>query len=199
MMFDLRNPDSITDAVETILRDPEVGKELAEKGRSRATLFSWEKAARKALKILEAAHQAAQKRQPRRYVPPQEPLEGHFSDGWAGPRLLVRRVELSRWRNLVLEGEASEHCLPLELRIHGDGDHIDELRLEKPGQFSRTAKLPAAGSDSGLVDIEILASSHFVPTDIGATKNSRHLCFRLHHLALTGPEGNPMTLYKSDR
>ena len=199
VMFDPRNPDSITDAVETILRDPEVGKELAEKGRSRATLFSWEKAASKALKILEAAHQAAQKRQPRRYVPPQEPLEGHFSDGWAGPRLLVRRVELSRWRNLVLEGEASEHCLPLELRIYGDGDHIDELRLEKPGQFSRTAKLPAAGSDSGLVDIEILASSHFVPTDIGATKDSRHLCFRLHHLALTGPGGNPMTLYKSDQ
>ena len=198
MMFDPRNPDSITDAVETILRDPEVGKQLAKKGQSRATLFSWEKAARKALKILEAAPHA-QKRQPRSYVPPQEPLEGHFSDGWAGPRLLVRRVELSRWRNLVLEGEASEHCVPLELRIHGDGDRIDEIRLENPGRFGRTTKLPSKGSDSGLVDIEILASSHFVPKDIRATKDDRHLSFRLHHLALTGPEGNPMTLYKSDQ
>ena len=198
MMFDPRNPDSIADAVETLLRDPEVGKQLAQKGRKRAKLFSWEKAAQEALEILEGAPQA-QKRRPRSYVPPQEPLEGHFSDGWAGPRLLVRRVELSRWRNLVLEGEASEHCLPLELRIHGDGDRIDEIRLENPGRFGRTIKLPERGSDSGLIDIEILAGSHFVPKDIRATTDDRQLSFRLHHLALTGPEGNSMTLYKSDQ
>ena len=100
---------------------------------------------------------------------------------------------------MVLEGEASEHCLPLELRIHGDGDRIDELRLENPGRFGRTTKLPDRGSDSGLVDIEILANSHFVPKDLRATKDDRHLSFHLHYLALTGPEGDPMTLYKSDR
>ena len=198
MMFEPRNPDSIADAIETILRDPEVGQQLAEKGRKRASLFSWKKAAQKALEILEGAPQA-QKRQPRNYVPPQEPLEGHFGDGWAGQRLLVRRVELSRWRNMVIEGEASEHCVPLELRIHGDGDRIDELRLENPGRFGRTTRLPDRGSDSGLADIEILASSHFVPKDIRATKDDRHLSFRLHYLALTGPDGDPMTLYKSDQ
>ena len=32
MMFDPRNPDSIADAIETLLRDAEVGEELAEKG-----------------------------------------------------------------------------------------------------------------------------------------------------------------------
>jgi len=35
MMFDPRNPDFIADAVETLLRDPEVGKQLAEKGLKR--------------------------------------------------------------------------------------------------------------------------------------------------------------------
>jgi len=198
MMFDPRNPDSIADAIETLLRDPEVGPQLAQKGRKRAQLFSWEKSAQKALEVLEAAPEA-QKRQPRSYVPPQEPLEGHFGDGWAGQRLLVRRVELSRWRNMVIEGEASEYCVPLELRIHGDGDQIDELRLETPGRFGRTTKLPDRGSDSGLVDIEILSSSHFVPKDIRATTDDRQLSFRLHYLALTGPEVNPMTLYKSDQ
>jgi hypothetical protein len=198
MMFDPRNPDSIAEAIEPILRDPEVGRQLAEKGQKRVRAFSWEKSAHKALEILEEAPKA-RKRRPRSYVPPQEPLEGHFSDGWAGPRLLVRRVELSRWRNMVLEGEASEHCLPLELRIHGDGDRIDELRLENPGRFGRTTKLPDRGSNSGLVDIEILANSHFVPKDLRATKDDRHLSFHLHYLALTGPEGDPMILYKSDR
>ena len=99
----------------------------------------------------------------------------------------------------MIEGEASEHCVPLELRIHGDGNPIDELRLDNPGRFGRTTQLPDRGSESGLVDIEILASSHFVPKDIRSTKDSRHLCFRLHYLALTGPEGNPMTLYTSDQ
>jgi hypothetical protein len=44
-----------------------------------------------------------------------------------------------------------------------------------------------------------LANSHFVPKDLRATKDDRHLSFHLHYLALTGPEGDPMTLYKSDR
>jgi len=55
MMFDPRNPDSIADTIEPILRDPEVGERLVKEGRSRATLFSWEKAARKTLEILESA------------------------------------------------------------------------------------------------------------------------------------------------
>ena len=64
MMFDPRNPDSIADAIEPILRDPEVGERLVRKGRSRVTLFSWEKAARKALEVLEAAPKDPVRREP---------------------------------------------------------------------------------------------------------------------------------------
>jgi len=195
MMFDPRNPDSIADAVEQILRDPELREQLVIKGRRQASLFSWENAAKKTLEILEAAPQA-HKRQPRDNVPPQEPLEGHFGDGWAGPRLLVRRVELSRWRTLVLEGEASEHCLPIEIRIHGNGKVIDEFQLASQSRFDREIDLPEAGSDSGLVDIEISASAHFVPRELRLSKDSRRLSFRLQRLALTDLEGNSMTLYR---
>ena len=165
------------------------------KGRRQATLFSWENAAKKTLEILEAVPQA-QKRQPRGYVPPQEPLEGHFGDGWAGPHLLVRRVELSRWRTMVLEGEASEHCLPMEILIRGNGTVIDEFQLASEGRFGHKTNLPEEGSDSGLVDIEIFASTHFVPRKLRLGKDTRLLSFRLQHLALTDLEGNPMTLYR---
>jgi glycosyltransferase involved in cell wall biosynthesis len=57
MVFDPRNPDSIADTIEPILLDPEVGAQLVKKGWSRATLFSWEKAARETLEVLEAAPQ----------------------------------------------------------------------------------------------------------------------------------------------
>ena len=195
MIFDPRNPDSIADAVEQILRNPELREQLVMKGRHQATLFSWEKAAKKTLEILEATHHAG-KSPASIYEPPQEPLEGYFSDGWAGPRLLVRRVELSRWRTLVLEGEAPEHCLPMEIRIHGNGTVIDEFQLPSAGRFYRKTDLPEDGSDSPLVDIEILASTHFVPRKLRLSRDSRRLSFRLQNLALTDLKGNPMTLYR---
>jgi hypothetical protein len=195
MMFDPRNPDSIADAVEQILRDPELRKQLVLKGRRQATLFSWENAAKHTLEILEGAHRAG-KSPASSYVPPQEPLEGHFGDGWAGPRLLVRQVELSRWRTMVIEGEASEHCLPIEIRIHSNGTVVDEFQLARKGSFGRKTSLSEEDPKSRLVDIEIFSSTHFVPRELRVSKDDRRLSFRLQRLALTDLEGNSMTLYR---
>ena len=194
LLFDPRNPDSIADSLQQILRDQELREQLVKKGLSQATLFSWEKAAEKTLEILEAAWRT-RKLQANSYVPPQEPLEGYFNDGWAGPRMLVRRVELSRWQTMVLHGEASVHCLPIEIRISGNGRLIDEFSLVDGGPFNRKIELPAEGSDSSLVDIEILASAHFVPRKLGQSKDKRRLSFRLQQLALIDAQGHPMTLY----
>ncbi len=198
MMFDPRNPDSIADATEKVLLDPELRKQLVTKGLRQVTRFSWEKAAKQTLEILESAPRTT-KHPAGGHVPIQEPLEGYFPDGWAGPRLLVRRVELSRWRTMVIEGEASEHCVPIEIRIRAEGKRIDEFGFENPGKFSQTTALSTENFDSQLVDIEILASKHFVPEDLRQSKDNRRLSFRLHSLALNDPEGNSMTLYKSGK
>ena len=96
---------------------------------------------------------------------------------------------------MVLDGEASVHCLPIEIRIRGDGRLIDEFRLVDGGPFNRKIKLPSEGSDSSLVDIEILASAHFVPRKLRQSRDRRRLSFRLQQLALIDAQGHPMTLY----
>lgn len=198
VIFDPRHPDSIADATEKVLRDPKLREQLITKGFAQAKLFSWQEAAQKTLEVLESAPRTA-KRATGDHAPPQEPLEGYFPDGWAGPRLLVRRVELPRWRTMVVEGETSEHCVPIEFRIRGGSGPIDEFSFQHPGRFSRTTELSIDDSDSQLVDIEILASKHFVPQEVGPTKDDRHLSFKLHYLALSDPEGDSMTLYESGK
>ena len=72
---------------------------------------------------------------------------------------------------------------------------IDEFSLVDGGPFNRKIKLPSKGSNSSLVDIEIRASAHFVPRQLGRSKDKRRLSFRLQQLALIDAQGHPMTLY----
>ena len=47
LYFNPRSPDSMAMAIEAILGNPELRKNLAERGLERASAFSWDEAARK--------------------------------------------------------------------------------------------------------------------------------------------------------
>jgi glycosyltransferase involved in cell wall biosynthesis len=55
LFFDPERPEAIAEAVTAILRDPRLAAELAEKGRERAALFTWRRAAEETLASFERA------------------------------------------------------------------------------------------------------------------------------------------------
>jgi len=93
---------------------------------------------------------------------------------------------------MVLEGESTRHCYPLQIRVRGGSGVIDEFRLDSPCSFSRTISLPAAAPDSGLSDMQVLSSAHFVPIKLGINKDSRRLSFRVQNLTLLAADGKSM-------
>ena len=191
-LFDPRKPDSIADALERILSSESLRRQLIEKGLRQAASFSWEIAAKETLAVFEKALSRKVSR-PGVYRPPQDIIEGFFADGWAGPSMLIRRVELSRWRTLLLEGEVSGNCSPIRIKIQTDRDLITELKLENPGSFSRHIKLPSPGPDANLADLRIVASGSFVPKKIGLNQDTRRLSYRIMTLSLLDSEANSMS------
>jgi hypothetical protein len=194
VLFDPRIPDSIADALEVVFRNESLRQQLIEKGLRQAALFSWEKAAKETLAVFERVREQRVPR-PGGYIPPQDIVEGFNADGWAGPAMLVRRVELSRWRTMVLEGETSGNCSPMQIRVCADRDLVVELEIANPSAFSRKIELPPANPGSPLADLQILARSHFVPRKIGLNKDTRQLSFRVHNLMLLDAEGNTMSFH----
>ena len=55
LFFDPERPDEIAEAVTAILGDPALAAELAEKGKRRAALFTWRRAAEETLATFERA------------------------------------------------------------------------------------------------------------------------------------------------
>jgi glycosyltransferase involved in cell wall biosynthesis len=55
LFFDPERPEEIAQAITAILRDPGLGAELAEKGKQRAALFTWRRAAEETLTTFERA------------------------------------------------------------------------------------------------------------------------------------------------
>jgi hypothetical protein len=194
LIFDPRKPDSIADHLEQILRNDDLRQMLVEKGRQQAATFSWEIAARETLAIFEKVREQKVARATG-YIPPQDIVEGFYADGWAGPAMLVRRVELSRWRTMVLEGETSGNCSPMQIRVYADRDLIAELQIANPSVFSRKIELPPANPASPLVDLRILASGHFVPRKIGLNEDTRRLSYRVNTMILLDAEGNSMSFH----
>jgi len=192
--FDPRKPDAIADSLEQILRNDGVRQQLVEKGRHQAASFSWEISARETLAVFEKVREQRVPR-PVGYIPPQDIVEGLYADGWAGPGVLVRRVELSRWRTMVLEGETSGNCSPMQIRVCANRDLIAELQIANPSAFSRKIELPPADPNSPLVDLQILASGHFVPRKVGLNEDTRCLSFRVHNLMLLDAVGNTMSFH----
>jgi len=191
-LFDPRKPDSIADALEQILCDDSLRRQLIEKGRRQAASFSWDIAAKETLAVFEKARGQKVAR-PAGYMPPQDIVEGLYADGWAGPGMLIRRVELSRWRTMLLEGETSGNCSPMQIRIQANRDLVAELELADPGAFCRKIELPPGGPDSNLVDLKIVASGHFVPKKIGLNEDTRRLSYQIKNLTLLDAEGNTMS------
>jgi hypothetical protein len=194
VLFDPRNPDLIADALEQLLRNESLRQQLIAKGLRRASLFSWRKTAEQTLEVFEAVRRQGKVRSAA-YVPPQEAVEGFLADGWAGPRMLVRRVELSRWRKLILEGEISGNCCPLTIQVQGGRELIDKFETANPGAFSREIELPQRTVQSPLIDLQISADRHFVPQKIGLNKDTRRLSYQLRKLVLVDGEGNTMSFH----
>jgi len=194
VLFDPRSPDSIADALEAVLRNESLRQQLVKKGLRQATLFSWEKAARETLAVFEKVCGQRVPR-PAGYIPPQDIVEGFYADGWAGPKMLIRRVELSRWRTMVLEGETSCNCSPMQIRVCANREAIAELQIATPSTFNQKIALPPASPDSPLADLQILTSGHFVPRKIGLNEDTRRLSFRVHNLMLIDAVGNTMSFH----
>ncbi len=193
LLFDPRKPDMIADRLEQMLRDGALRRQLIEKGLLQAAAFSWENAARQTLTLFENVR--SQKASPvSENVPPQDVVEGLYADGWAGPAVLIRKVEISRWRALMLQGEASTHCTPLKIRILADRQLIRELQIVNPGAFSQKIDLPPVASRPKLPDIRILADGHFVPKQIRLNSDTRRLSFKVQTLALLDASGKAMAL-----
>jgi glycosyltransferase involved in cell wall biosynthesis len=55
LLFDPKRPEEIAQAVTSILRDADLAAELAEKGRARAALFTWQRTAEQTLATFERA------------------------------------------------------------------------------------------------------------------------------------------------
>jgi hypothetical protein len=108
--------------------------------------------------------------------------------------MLLRRVELGRWRELVLEGEISGACAPIKISACGDQSMLDELEFAAPGQFSKRIGLPDRRPEMSLMDIEIIADRYFVPRKLKMNSDTRRLSFRVSNLALMDNEGNRMVL-----
>lgn len=194
LLFDPRKPDSMADALEQMLRDSGLRRQLAEKGLKQAARFNWATAAKETLDLFEKVRGQKAAAKPEG-APPQDVVEGLQADGWAGPGILIRRVELSRWRTLLLEGETSVHCSPLEIRIMAGQQTIEAVRLANPGAFSRKIVLPPPAGGPPLPDIHIAAGRCFVPKKIGLNNDKRRLSYRIHHLALIDAEGHAMALH----
>jgi glycosyltransferase involved in cell wall biosynthesis len=185
LQFDPRNPDSIADSIERLLVEDDLRRQLIAEGRRQATLFNWEKAAEETLALFESVRGQVRRRE---YGPPQDVVEGYFADGWAGPEILLRRVELARWRTLVLEGEISGNCSPIDIRIMADREKLGELHIKKPGPFSHRLDLPESCT-TPLVDIKIAAGRHFVPRKLGGAADSRRLSYKLRKFELLDTKG----------
>ena len=191
LLFDPRNPDSIADALEQVLCSESVRLQLVEEGRTQAARFSWETAARETLALFETVKTGRAPRMP--FGPPQDVVEGFHADGWAGPEILLRNVELSRWRTLLVEGAVSVHCCPLNIQFTVDRQVIRELKIKNPGVLSHRFDIPKAETNS-LADIRLVADRHFVPRRTGISRDTRRLSFQIHKLALIDSEGTAMVL-----
>jgi len=194
LFYDPRKPDSIADALERMLKDEDLRSQLVGKGLLQAAAFSWENAAKQTLALFENVRGRKAAPKPEN-VPPQDVVEGFYADGWAGPEVLVRRVELSRWRALMLQGEASVHCIPVKIRIMADRQLIGELQIADPGEFSRKIDLPVVAAGRQLPDVHIVAERHFVPKKIGLNNDTRRLSYRIQNLALLDAGSEAMALH----
>jgi glycosyltransferase involved in cell wall biosynthesis len=132
LYFDPRRPDEMGEAMERIL-DPAVAAGLVARGRERLGLFTRD---RMVEAYLEVIRRAARLEQRRAIVN----VEGFGDDGWAGPRIVIRRAipgvshELDIELDSMAAGSRMRIAVPGRLwrRVAADGEGVFRLRERLP-------------------------------------------------------------------
>lgn len=103
-----------------------------------------------------------------------------WSDGWAGPRLVVMREAHQTAQAVSIQGFADLTFLsaPLTLTLFVNGQRVGEKRFDKSGDFLLEFPLPHP-LESGRHAVEVQASSWFVRHSFARNRDFRPLSFRM--------------------
>jgi glycosyltransferase involved in cell wall biosynthesis len=194
LLFDPRQPDSIATVCFQLLTDDELRRTLIARGRARATRFSWERAAAETLRVFEWARAQGVAVRPVSPAPGYR-IEGVYRDGWAVRRVRLYLPYLPEMKALKIEGFSDHLDYPVDLRMKVDGRRVQELSITSPGKFTFVGELLRSRRAGSGVQIELIASKHFIPTEIENTLDTRRLAYQIEKLLLICAHGPEIPVY----
>jgi hypothetical protein len=108
-----------------------------------------------------------------------------WSDGWAGPRVVVICNAKGHEKHLQIDGLADFRYMdkPLVLSVLWNGQKIQEQSIKVSGNFELTIPLLTAVPE-GLHSIEIISNVWFVPNNFTYGGDYRPLAWRVRKVDL---------------
>jgi len=198
LLFDPRNPDSIAEAMYRLLSDNSLRQSLIARGRERAALFSWKKAACETLQVFAWAHshhESAQQAPPPRRIR----VEGVYPDGWATRRVRLKLPSLLPYLAEVeavkLEGVTRYLAYPLSIRMRVNGRRVSDVLVEGPGPLTLIGALRRPWRTPAGMTIELFANRDFIPERVQVAEDPRSLAYLIEKLSLICRGGEEVPLY----
>jgi hypothetical protein len=188
-LFDPIEPADIARALAAVVREPGMAAALAERGRTRAALFSAARMAGETAEVFERVHRQARSggRAPGREM---IAAEGVYDDRWMGREALIA-VRGAALASLDIEGDlaAIAPLLPQRIVARVDGHEAVDVRLTRPGAFALTVPLRPTRGVRGAWDVSLVCERTFRPRDLGPSSDGRALGVRVLRLVARSGDG----------
>jgi len=186
LFFDPHKPEEIRAALERLLKDPELEKNLIHKGFLQAAKFSQDGMMREYLKIFSELGN--------RYRRARESVQGIFADGWTGETIRIRYgASLSnRASELLLEAPPFLPAKTVRIRVESETPSPNRWTIERGRRSSIRIPLPHQGGE-----IELSIHPSFIPLEHGFPGDSRKLGCLCHSCDLVDDKRGRRVLFRS--
>jgi glycosyltransferase involved in cell wall biosynthesis/SAM-dependent methyltransferase len=184
LLFNAMKPAEIVDAINRLERDPDLQRDLIEKGTRRLSTFGGPE--EMAARYIQVFHEALNESSESPAV-----MSGVFDDGWVGERITVVFGESADPRDLVLKLDVPEWApLPAVRVLVGiDGQRLDAYTIRRGEAAAICRSLPAR---HGVV--QLLCSPAFQPDACGMGDDPRALSCRCQSAEIVSGHGTIFTL-----